>query len=115
MDDVSFKVILKVSVTENMTKDIDNINDLDEIEECDSLTSCIRVVIEYIKRNNLSQVQWDGGYVYYQNNYYGRILYDGSFYDITSEKAKLPTLIKQISHANIKKEQKLKQNEHKEK
>ena len=111
MDEICFKVILKISVDDHIDVEMSKINEFDEIEECETLTDCIRSVIGYIKRNNLSQAQWDGGYVYYQNKYYGRILYDGMFYDATTEQAKLPTLTKQIEIASIKKDCKIKQNQ----
>ena len=54
-------------------------------EEYQTIAECQKAVRSYIERNLLGGGNWTGGEVYKDNDYVGRISYNGRFWDKDSE------------------------------
>lgn len=56
-----------------------------EMAEASSIEECQSIVKKYIEENNLGSGNWDGGEVYKDGTYIGRISYNTRFWDSTTE------------------------------
>lgn len=103
---MTYAVTLKMGrhkVNGNFPKQVENVKVVTELPQerkvCSNIEECCREVVQFVKRYELTEDYWEGGQVYYEQAYEGRIDTYGQFHSLETPYGKKESLDNRINKA----------------